>query len=608
MEKVVQRPDRLETSGPDALTDPALWQTLAGAAGMTERAQAWLALQSAMLGARRAVLLLRDEESERLTPRASLPPGSPPGPLLAEAIERCVEQSAPVCLEAGLGGGTAIAHPIAIGGRFAGAAGFEMAPFAQSEQALHLRTLQWGLAMLESAVLRPETPSADPATGSFAPMALQRMLGEGSLTDAARAVCTDLAFWLGCDRVSLGTARPGGARLLAISHLARFDVRLALAQALEAALGEALEHAKVMRHPEDGISGSLAEVSRALGSPAVAAIPFGGGDVRWAVCLERQRAFSEAELAALGSALAMFSAGLVAKRDAGQGAGERVLRALQSGLRRIVGPRATGLKVAVAAAAIAAVFLVFATGTYRVAGDATLEGTVRRTLAAPIDGYLMSAAARAGMKVKEGEVVAALDDRELQLERTKWNGQHAQYLRQLQEATAKHERGQANILQAQVQQAQAQIRLLDAQIARSRIMAPFDGLVVSGDLSQSIGSAVRKGQVLFEVAPLEGYRVVIHVDEGDIEGVEAGQPGTLLLASLPALPLPIRVTQVTPVTKVAEGKNVFRVEATLEAAAERVRPGMEGVGKIELGERRLAWIWTRRLVNWARLSWWRYLP
>jgi hypothetical protein len=34
---------------------------------------------------------------------------------------------------------------------------------------------------------------------------------------------------------------------------------------------------------------------------------------------------------------------------------------------------------------------------------------------------------------------------------------------------------------------------------------------------------------------------------------------------------------------------------------------MEGVGKIEVGERRLIWIWTRRTVHWVRMfvwSWW----
>ena len=57
--------------------------------------------------------------------------------------------------------------------------------------------------------------------------------------------------------------------------------------------------------------------------------------------------------------------------------------------------------------------------------------------------------------------------------------------------------------------------------------APFDGIIVSGDLSQSLGSPVERGQVLFEVAPLDGYRIVLRVDERDIPYVALGQRGEL---------------------------------------------------------------------------------
>jgi hypothetical protein len=35
---------------------------------------------------------------------------------------------------------------------------------------------------------------------------------------------------------------------------------------------------------------------------------------------------------------------------------------------------------------------------------------------------------------------------------------------------------------------------------------------------------------------------------------------------------------------------------------------MEGVGKIAVGERRLAWIWTHNFVNWLRLTLWAWMP
>jgi hypothetical protein len=65
---------------------------------------------------------------------------------------------------------------------------------------------------------------------------------------------------------------------------------------------------------------------------------------------------------------------------------------------------------------------------------------------------------------------------------------------------------------------------------------------------------------------------------------------------------------VTPVSTSEDGRNYFRVEAKMDRGAERLRPGMEGVGKIEVGERRLIWIWTRSLTDWLRLQLWSWLP
>jgi hypothetical protein len=35
---------------------------------------------------------------------------------------------------------------------------------------------------------------------------------------------------------------------------------------------------------------------------------------------------------------------------------------------------------------------------------------------------------------------------------------------------------------------------------------------------------------------------------------------------------------------------------------------MEGVAKIDVGRRKLIRIWTRRLVDWMRLFFWKHLP
>jgi multidrug efflux pump subunit AcrA (membrane-fusion protein) len=157
-------------------------------------------------------------------------------------------------------------------------------------------------------------------------------------------------------------------------------------------------------------------------------------------------------------------------------------------------------------------------------------------------------------------------------------------------------------------QAAAQLALIEEQLARTAMTAPFDSVIVSGDLSQSLGSPVERGQVLFELAPLDGYRIVLKVDERDIAHVALGQRGELAVTAMPGEAVPFTVTSITPVNLAEEGRNYFRVEARVEGEGARLRPGMAGVGKIYVEERKLVWIWTRSLTDWVRLTLWSWLP
>ena len=102
--------------------------------------------------------------------------------------------------------------------------------------------------------------------------------------------------------------------------------------------------------------------------------------------------------------------------------------------------------------------------------------------------------------------------------------------------------------------------------------------------------------------------MIIHVGERDVRYISAQQQGVLALEGMPGDPLPLSLTKITPVTVAEEGRNSFRVEARITEPTEQLRPGMEGVAKIETGQRPLVWIWTRSIIEWLRLAAWKYLP
>ncbi|MEW7995330.1 MAG: HlyD family secretion protein, partial [Candidatus Thiodiazotropha endolucinida] len=129
---------------------------------------------------------------------------------------------------------------------------------------------------------------------------------------------------------------------------------------------------------------------------------------------------------------------------------------------------------------------------------------------------------------------------------------------------------------------------------------------VSGDLTQSLGAPLKRGEELFKIAPLDSYRVMLQVDELDIADVQIGQFGHLRLAGYPDLDYGFSVKRILPLSTASEGSYLFTLEAELEDAEEHLRPGLQGVAKIDAGKRSLLWLVSHRLIDWLRLQLWRW--
>jgi len=599
------------------------WRQFAAARSAEEFCSSWLAIQSQQIGAvSDGVVVLQKPGTAGMVPVAFLPENSPNRTKLAEVTERALKEQQGVVLrlDATSEAGTRcqLAHPLQVDGELRGVVGLELEPRPDPQVRVAMRELQWGSGWLEVLLRR----HADPQEAARLRLKLaldlvSALLEHEGLADGGAALVTELATRLGCDRATLGVLdRAGRVRIRAVSHSGQFDRRANLLQATGHAMEEAIDQHAVVAHPP--LAEGAALVSRAhealvreAESGASATFPLeASGRIVGALTLERPAGFQfDAPSVELAGAVAAVCGPIVALKVAAERSlAARVVELSQKYWGQLVGPRHALVKLIAACTFLTALFLAFATGTYRVSADAAVEGEVLRALSAPIAGFVKEAPRRAGDIVKAGELIGRFDDRDLRLERVRLASQQGQHTKQYREAMAKHDRAQAAIALAQLDQVGAQIALVDEQLARIEMTAPFDGVVVSGDLSQKLGAPVERGQVLFEVAPLDSFRIALQVDEHEFADVSPGQHGSLAVNSIPHERFPFTVTKVTAVNAVKDGRNRFRVEARLDAPPGRLRPGMEGVGKIEVDERKLVWIWTHTLVDRIRLWIWSALP
>lgn len=262
----------------------------------------------------------------------------------------------------------------------------------------------------------------------------------------------------------------------------------------------------------------------------------------------------------------------------------------------------------VTGAVVVALGLLLIPGTYHVTAPASLEGRIQRVIVAPFDSFIMHAHARAGEYVTDGDVIAELDSRELSLQQQRYSAEKDEYNRQYRQALAKRDKAQAHIFKSQVSQAEAQLRLLEKKIQRSSLLAPLSGVIIKGDLSRSLGAPVEKGEVLFEVAPLDEYRLVILVDEQQVIDVKQGLQGELTLKALPDNALAFTVEKVSPEFEENTSGIAYRVEASFNQANPALRPGMQGIAKISIDQRSYLWIFLHELMDAVKLWGWSWLP
>ena len=459
----------------------------------------------------------------------------------------------------------------------------------------------------------PPSPSAALAAGeghAALLLGLQAtLLSHARLEDAATAFAVELAEALGCDRVSIGLVDGDSVRLLAWSYSQSPDPRSAAGAVLEAAMNEARDQGTTVIHPALPAAAwliTLAHQRLAAGADAAACSFPLISNCRsvGAITLERGRAFNAREVALCEDAACFAGPLFELRRAATNSWWRRLAGSLKAGAATLVAPGHVGSKLAAGVALLLMLGAAMLPLDYRVSAPARIEGSVQRVVAAPADGFLQRANVRAGDTVRAGQVLAELAGEDLQLEQRRRASELRQHENAYKGAMARADRGQMVIHQARAGEAQAMLDLIESQLERAQIVAPFDGVVIKGDLSQNLGAPVTRGEVLLTISPADSFRLIIEIDETEIAAVAPGQAGRLVLAAAPEHSLELQVLRVVPMATSAEARNYFEVEASLATGSMAVRPGLRGVAKIEAGRRSLLWMLTHRALDALRLAWW----
>ncbi|NOY73055.1 MAG: HlyD family efflux transporter periplasmic adaptor subunit [Gammaproteobacteria bacterium] len=447
---------------------------------------------------------------------------------------------------------------------------------------------------------------------------LTTSLSHGHFKTSTTAWLTELAIQLSCSRATYGLFNKSQSTVVAISHSAHFDPKSNLIHQIANTMDEAIDQDSVIVFPSDEnndphVTTEAKKLHADQGTEFICTVPIIDLENKkpiGAITLERSNGAQFDQKTINQIMLVCTIAGPIfdLKYKNERGIIHKLKNSFKIFLIKILGKEHLLFKVFSLGLIIISIASINIEGLYRVTANANLEGSIQRVVTAPIDGFIAEAHVRAGDTVTAGQLMVSLDSKELELKKSTWTSQKQQYAREYREALATGNRAQSSIFRAQLNQAKAQITLINEQLSRTKLHAPFSGWIVSGDVSQSLGIPVERGQILFEVAPLDDYRIILQVDEREIMHIKPNQKGHVVLSGTAGKKLKFTTTAITPVATIKDGKNTFRVEAHLFEKSRIVRPGMQGIGKIEIDQRPLIWIWTHRFVNWMKIQFWRWWP
>lgn len=430
---------------------------------------------------------------------------------------------------------------------------------------------------------------------------------------AALALSNALASRFACERVSLGWFAAGYIKLAALSRTEKFNRQMAAAQLLEAAMDECLDQDEeiVWPLPTEGsnlVARDHEKFAKDQNVTHLASFPLRveGKPVAVLTCERNASPFSPAEVLQLRLCIDQCTRRLADLQRTDRWFGARLAAWSKDQLAVVLGPKHTWAKALAVLIAVLLLALFLVRVPYRVEGNFIVKSDDASFRTAPFDGYIERVFARPGDLVKSNAPLIQLATRELQLEETAAEADVVRYQREAEKARANNNLAEMRVALSLSEQSKARVDLVRYRIAEATLKAPFDGVVVEGDLRERLSAPVKQGDALMRIAKLDRLYVEADVPERDIHEILGKERGEIAFVSQPKLKFPVRIAKIEPAAFPKSEGNVFLVRCEFDEKLENWwRPGMSGLCKLNVESRTLWWILTHRTVDFLRMKlWW----
>ncbi len=204
-----------------------------------------------------------------------------------------------------------------------------------------------------------------------------------------------------------------------------------------------------------------------------------------------------------------------------------------------------------------------------------------------------------GDTVARGDMLATIDDRDLQTERagalteiegaklavdkTRGNYERAKALYQqklISKEVFSNLESDFAIAENSLEKAQRRLQTVDDKLRKTVITAPFDGTVL--DIPDSVNegqvvtaaASVNSGTTMMKFASLSRLMIDSHVNQADAPSLAVGQKVDIAVVDGMTGSLTARIESIAPLATVKNNVKGFKVEAEIDQGVGRLKPGM----------------------------------
>jgi len=259
-------------------------------------------------------------------------------------------------------------------------------------------------------------------------------------------------------------------------------------------------------------------------------------------------------------------------------------------------------------AAAALIFLIAVPWRLRVSGPARILPGRRAAVTAGVDGTVLSVLHHEGDTVPAGEVIATLDPQMYRAALA--DAQSALAIAESDVARYREAGDSAALFEAtsKREEMKAKIALEQDRLARTQLVSPAAGIIVTPRIEERVGQYFTKGSELCVVADVGTVVAEVAIPENDATLVQPDEPVAIKLNTYPTRLFRGSVTR--PGTHVRqEDKDRFIVaEVRIENADGLLKTGMQGQAKVSTVRIPLIAAIFRGPVRWAWNKIWPLLP